>query len=132
MRKNAFKLAFKLALVVLVLSLITAYFIGCSQNESEIRQVTIEKASVETVVWFNKEPVQDPNEDDRYHAEQILGPKGFINKKYKYTASGYVDDKKYLKKHPDDGLMISSSNSDARVDVRVYSDNPNPDPEFFK
>lgn len=127
-----FKNTFKLAIIVLALTFISLNFIGCSEDAAAIRELTIEKASVESVMWFNKQPIEDPNDDDRYQAEQILKSKGTISKKYKLSASGSIDSEKYLKKHPADAVTISSSNSDGRVDVRVYSDNPTPDSEFFQ
>lgn len=123
----------KVAIIVLFLALVFFFYLsGCSQESSAIRQVTVEKAKVTEVETFNKQPNQDSNEDDRFLAEQILGSKGNKTVRYKIKASGYVDKKKYLQKHPEDGLTISSSNSDGRSDVRVYSDNPIPDPEFFQ
>lgn len=122
-----------LLIVILVILFLTSLLVcGCTQETKEIQNTTYGKATVQSVIIFNKPPIEDPNDNDRFFAEKILGPKGEIKKNYKILGEGPIDTKEYLKKHPEDGLMISSSILDARVDVTVYSDNPIPDPEFFE
>lgn len=127
------RLTLSLLIVIFVILFLTSLLVcGCTQETKKIQNTTYEKATVQSVIYFNKPPIEDPNNFDRFHAEQILGPKGEIKKNFKILGEGPINTKEYLKKHPDDGLMISSSILDARVDVRVYSDNPIPDPEFFE
>jgi hypothetical protein len=107
-------------------------FSGCTQESSKIEEITNPKASVKDVELFDKKPCEDQNKHDQFIAQEKLGKKNNRIMKYKILASGYVNDKEYLKKHPEDGLIISSSNSSGRSDVRVYTNNPVPDPQFFK
>lgn len=126
---------FRVAMIVLFLSLIVCYILtysGCSQNNAKTQNDTYGKPKVTDVHWFNTQPDLDPNEHDRYIAQQVLGPKKDVKKKYKISASGWVDKKKYLAKHPDDALTISSSNSLGISNVCVYTDINAPDPEFFE
>lgn len=105
---------------------------GCTQESIKIQDIIMPKASVENIEVFEKKPINDPDKDDRYLASKILGEKAYIKKNYKYYGSRYVDSQHYLEKHPDDGLIIRSSNSDGVIKFIVYTDSPTPDHEFFK